>query len=481
MARALTRWNLPALLLAALLGCIAAAAAYKQIQLAITAAMLVFVLGLRLRSRAGAILTMWLLWLLVPMLRRVIELWYPAPAADPLVLLPIMATFLLAVMEIRENRLNQRARSVMVFASVGILIGVPVGLTVDPAAAIFASLAYVSGVSAVVIGWGDQVRGPENTVLTRLLTYGLVPIALYAIAQYFFPFTPWDAQWVKIVSASGLGSIEAPQEGKIRVFGTLNAPFTFAMVLTIGMFFAIALRRRAGVKILIILPLVVALSLTYVRSAWLALVVGLIVYAFAGSDRSAGRTVVTIFVCLAAVVVVGGSNPTTKAFTDRITSLGSPSSDISAQDRYSTSLRLIPASIGKPLGTGMGQAGLAANLNTTKGSAVVDIDNGYLAILYQSGPVGLLLVLIAFVSCVRAATEALRRAPPGERTYRAIILSILVMMLVAQSSGDVLFGITGVIFWYLGGLSIAAAREPARELEPVPINALPPPVSPIGA
>jgi len=419
-----------------------------------------------LRSRSAGLVALWCFWLFTPMLRRIIELGGEAPAADPLAVMPIIATGLLAVMELQENRLNARARTILILAVGGILLGVPLGLTIDPAATTFAAMAYVAGVSAFVIGWGDEIRG-ERTTLERFLTIGLVPIALYGIAQYFLPFTPWDAQWVDRVSQAGLGSIISPQEEKIRVYGTLNSPFTFAIVLSIGIIFALAARRKFGARMLVLLPLVLALALTYVRSAWVSLVVGLIVYAACGSDRSATRTVVGVFVCLAAVVVLGGSNPTTAAFSERITSLGDLNSDTSAQDRLGVSARLVPESVANPFGTGLGQAGLAANLSESKEEGVVDIDNGYLAILYQCGPLAFLLVICAFVYSVRAAIGALERASPDERPYRAAVVAILLMMLVAEASGDVMFGLPGVIFWYLAGSSVAACRT---EKAALPIN-----------
>src|SRR5690606_4497435 len=109
--------------------------------------------------------------------------------------------------------------------------------------------------------------------------------------------------------STDLGSIKAPQEGRIRVFSTLNAPFTFAISLAIGIVFAISMRRRAAGMALFLLPVCVALALTFVRSAWLSLAVGLLVLAAAARGRAAGRTVAAIMVCLGAVVLIGGSNP----------------------------------------------------------------------------------------------------------------------------------------------------------------------------
>jgi hypothetical protein len=463
MARTISRSNVASAPLVALAALLAGAMAVRMPQLAVAGTLLVLLFAIRVESRSAGLATLWVFWLLMPAVRRVLDMLFPAPAADPLSLLPFVATALLALMELRENRLSRKGRAILATGAVGFLIGVPMGLTADPAAAIFAATAYVAALSAFVIGWGDEVRPQSGSTLERTLKSALPVLAIYGIAQYFFPLTSWDDNWV---TSTDLGSIMAPQEGHIRVFATLNSPFTFAITLAVGIMFGIAARRRLGTAILVMLPLIVALALTFVRSAWLSLVVGLIVYAAAAKGRQAGKTVLIILVCVFGVVVVGSSNPTTKAFTDRLTSLGDPNSDLSAKERLETTNRLLPQSIKQPLGAGIGQAGLAAGLNESGESGVVDVDDGYLAMLYQVGLLAFLLVLYAMFSSVRAAIASVGRAPPGLRPYRAVILGILVMLLIAQASADVLFGLPGVIFWYLAGLSVASVSgEPVREAE----------------
>lgn len=471
MARTISRSNLASAPLVACVALAAGAMAVRMPQLAVAGTLMVLLFAIRVESRSAGLTTLWIYWLLMPALRRVLDLIASAPSADPLSVLPFVATALLALMELRENRLSRKARTILGLAALGFLIGVPTGLVADPAAATFAATAYVAGLSAFVIGWGDEVRPQTGSTLERVLKVALLPLAIYGIAQYFFPLTSWDSNWV---TSTDLGSIMAPQEGHIRVFSTLNSPFTFAILLAVGIMFAISARRRFGPGFLYMLPLVVALALTFVRSAWLSLVVGLIVYAAAAKGRAAGKTVAIVLVCLAGVVVVGSSNPTTKAFTDRITSLGNPESDVSAKERLETTNRLLPQSIKQPVGAGLGQAGLAASLNESSEAGVVEVDDGYLALLYQSGPLAFLLVVYALFASVGAAIAALGRAPPGERTYRAVILAILVMLLVAEASADVLFGIPGVVFWYLAGLSVAAVSgKPVGEERTAPaINRL---------
>ncbi len=473
MAHTLSRSNLASAPLIALIALLTGAMAVKSAQLAVAGTLFVLLLAVRIESRSAGLAVLWSYWLLLPAIRRIVDLVAAgSPSADPLSVLPFACTGLLAIMEMRENRLSRRARTILGASAVGFLIGVPVGLTVDPAATSFAAFAYLAGLSAFVIGWGDEVRPGAGSTLEKVLLGALIPLALYGIAQYFYPLTSWDDNWVE---STDLGSIQAPQEGHIRIFSTLNSPFTFAIMLVVGIFFLISMRKRFSSALLYFVPVIVALALTFVRSAWLSMVIGLIVYAAAAKGRAAGKTVAIILVCLVGVVVLGGSNPTTKAFTDRITSLGD-SEDVSAKERLETTNRLLPQSVKQPLGAGVGQAGLASNLSESKEKGVVDVDNGYVALIYQVGPLGFLLVIAAIFGCVGAAIRAVGSAAPPQRPYRAAILAILVTLLIAQASADVLFGLPGVIFWYLCGLSVAAVsgssvREPGTA---VPINHLQP-------
>jgi hypothetical protein len=443
---------------AAALALLIGAVTVRSPQASVTLVLLVFLLAVRSQSRTSGLVVLWSFWLLAPMVRRMLDLASETSGADPLSLLPFLGTGALALMELRENRLNRRARLILLAGAFSFLLGAPLGFIADPAAASFAAVAYLAGLSGFVLGWGDGVRPEAGSTLYRTLAVALVPLSIYAVVQYFVPLASWDENWVE---AGELGSIGAPQEEKIRVFSTLNSPFTFAIVLATGMLLSLGTAQRASKSALYLLPLAIALALTYVRSAWLALVVGILVFAFTARGGAGGRVVAVVTICLVGLVAVGGSNATTQAFTERITSLGSPEEDVSAQERLETTRRLLPESSQKPLGTGLGQAGLAVRLEEGDEPGLVDVDDGYLSLLYQSGPFALLLLLAAIFESVRAAIAALRRAPPDERQARAALLATIVMLLVALASADVLFGLPGAIFWYLCGLAVAtAASEP---------------------
>jgi O-antigen ligase/polysaccharide polymerase Wzy-like membrane protein len=429
-------------------------------QLALTMTLLLLLLGARVQSRTAGLSLMWSYWLLAPFLRRVLDNSIGPVSPDPLSLLPFLATALLAAIELRHTHLDQRARTILTLGTIGFLIGAPLGLIADPTAAGFAIFAYGTGLSAFILGWGDgQLRDGTGT-LQKIVMYVLPVLAIYGLAQYFFSLTSWDAHWVATTSLNSLGS---PQEGHVRIFSTLNAPFIFAALLGVGLLLGLAQRRRGGLAPLITVLLVVALALTFMRSVWLGTVIGLIVFAAAARGRAAGRIVMIVGICLFALIVVGNSNPTTKAFTERVTSLGDVEKDRSAQERLETTNQLFPIALRQPLGEGAGQAGMASELSGGQeaNSRIATVDDGYLSLMFQDGPFGFLLVVAALILSVGAAIKAVGQASEEERQPRAAVLATIIMLLVALAAGDILFGLPGVMLWYLCGTAVAWASKSA--------------------
>lgn len=433
---------------------ISGALAVKSVQAATAIALLALLLAVHGQSRRAGLIGLWSLWMLAPALRRVLALVEGTPSADPLALLPFVATGLLALIEMRQSMLSRQARITLELGAAGFLIGAPMGLVADPKACAFALVAYLAGLAAFVLGWGDGREGSLNLVKT--LGILLPPLAVYGICQYFFPLTSWDTNWLETVNLQSIGS---PQEGHIRVFSTLNSPGTFALVLAVGILLFLGIRRSTGLSVPIMAALVAALALTFVRSAWLALALGAIIFVAASRSRSAGRIVAVIAVLLLGLVLVGGSNPTTRAFTERITSLGDLGEDESAQQRLNSTSQLLPTAVSKPLGAGVGQAGLAVKLGEgeSDASGIQTIDNGYLALIYQVGLIGGILVLLAIARSVVAATRALRSERRTiSRAAAASVLAGLVALLLGLAATDILYGVTGAFFWYLAGVGYAS-------------------------
>jgi hypothetical protein len=79
--------------------------------------------------------------------------------------------------------------------------------------------------------------------------------------------------------------------------------------------------------------------------------------------------------------------------------------------------------------------------------------------MFQDGPFGFLLVVSALVLSVGSAIKAVGLATDEERQPRAALLATIIMLLVALAAGDILFGLPGVMLWYLCGTAVAWAAK----------------------
>jgi hypothetical protein len=163
-----------------------------------------------------------------------------------------------------------------------------------------------------------------------------------------------------------------------------------------------------------------------------------------------------------AVLALSTSPATYKAFSDRVGTLGSLSQDQSARARTATPSEVLPELVGRPAGFGLGSAGQATLLAPATG--LRSPDNGYLAMAYQLGLVGGLLVVGAMLW---AMGTALRRLFAGRDPDRALIAALFALFLVALVSGDQFYGFAGVMLWYTTGAGLGrsmAARDEPRTL-----------------
>lgn len=433
-------------------------------------------------SRTSGLIALWMLWLTAPLIRRVFGLIDGYIGADPLALAPFVATAAVAVLQLMRTPLTRRTALVLGAALFGLALGVPAAIA-EPRAGIFGLAAYGSAVVCIVLGYGEGAAAGSGFTLRRALFLATPLIAVYGILQYFLPLTEWDERWLSTVDIASIG---APEEDHIRIFATLNSPATLAVVLAIAVLFAMSSGRLSLARTGLIALLMTALGLTFVRSAIVALVGGLVGLAVATRGRAAARIAVLLLATAVPVLVLSTVSPTGQAIVDRVATLGALEGDVSADARVQTPLELLPEAVGQPLGHGLGSAGEATKLRDSGGLRFTD--NGYLAMIWQLGPVGFLLVI---GSAVAAVAMLARTRPPagGHRELKGLLMSGLVLLLVLAFGGDIFYGASGAIFWYIVGkalwladrapvaLAIGAspgvtASLPAGPLHPAPAGAV---------
>ncbi len=105
-----------------------------------------------------------------------------------------------------------------------------------------------------------------------------------------------------------------------------------------------------------------------------------------------------------------------------------------------------------PIGHGLGSAGEATKL---KGESLLRApDNGYLALMYQVGAVGFLLVVAALGYVLAAAWNG-ARAPGQGQDLRLVLFALFVYLLVTLAAGDEFYGSHGVVLWFIAGQVMA--------------------------
>ncbi len=309
-------------------------------------------------------------------------------------------------------------------------------------------LAYLAGVAGAVLGFNERFSLRDSN-LRRVLLYTMPPIAAYAIAQRFFPLSIWDYEWLSATEYISIGTVDT----EIRVFGSLNGPGTLAPILGLALLACLTLRNHPKVAVVSAVLLTVALSLTFVRSAWVALIAAGIAHVIASHGRSARLVLGSMGAVVLLTVALAPVSPTAADVIKRFNTIGQPRADLSGSSREASFSRLLPVAASAPLGHGLGSAGEATRLGEEE-TELRAIDNGYLSLMYQVGPIGFLLVAFALIAVARAAWNGARARAPGQE-LRLMLFAMLVFLLVQAIAGDVFYGPSGVILWFIAGQALA--------------------------
>jgi O-Antigen ligase len=419
----------------------------RSLQAASAVVIVVGVIGLHQYDRRWGIAAMFALWFLAPGLRRLEGLATGYVESDPLSLAPVIATGAVAALELMRLRIPTRVRRILMLAALGFAIGLPVGLLANPAAAVYAFLAYLAGVAGAALGMSERTSLRDST-LRRVLLVGLPVVALYAFLQRLLPLPPWDLAWV---DATEIESIGTADNFHVRVFGTLNSPGTLAGLLGLGLLAYLTIRRPSALTIVGVGLVAVAMALTYARSGWVALVAGGVAHLVVTNGRSARAILGSAGVIVAATLVLAPVSPAAREVVDRFKTI-TDSDDASTTERRASLNTTFPVAAQAPFGHGLGTTGEASKL--TGDESLRGPDNGYLQLIYQIGPIGLLLVLAAAAFVLRAAWEGARARAPGQE-LRQLFFALLVYLLVLLAFGDALYGVSGVIFWFIAGQVLA--------------------------
>jgi O-antigen ligase len=242
------------------------------------------------------------------------------------------------------------------------------------------------------------------------------------------------------------------------MFSMLNSPATLASLLAVFLCATLVASKLTPLRLINAALAMVCLALTSVRSAWLGLAVALIVIVAVSRGQVLVR-IATLLAILGAVYVIGGHSGATQQVTARATSFGDVTGDASFKERVRQLRVYGPQAATAPLGHGIGTVGQAARVRATSFGEFED--NGYLMLMFQTGPVGFALVTGTMFWLLGYGI----RAPDAEERRRRLpLVAPVIAALVIMLAGDALYGITGFILWYCLG-ALLARHELSRAAE----------------
>lgn len=425
-----------------------AATLMVSVQVATAFTLVALVIALHQYNRQWGIMAVFAFWFIAPGLRRVLGMMTGYLESDPLSLAPFLATSAVAGLELLRFHVPTVIRRVLLVAAAGFAIGLPVGLVHGPSSGMYAFVAYIAGVSAAVLGVGERTSTQEST-LRKVLLYGVPPIAVYAIYQHIFGLPSWDKEWLE---ATQFGSIGIEGGEAVRVFSTLNSPGTLGGLLGLSLLMFLTVHRVRWFTALALVLVCVAISLTFVRSAWLALIVAGVAHVIASRGASARVIFGTAALIMLTAVALSPVSPTAHNVVARFKTVKNLGQDTSATERQATFSETLPVAARAPIGHGLGSAGEATKL---KGESLLRApDNGYLAVMYQAGVVGFLLVVAALAYVLAAAWNG-ARSPGQGQDLRLALFALFVYLLVTLAAGDEFYGSHGVILWFIAGQVLA--------------------------
>jgi hypothetical protein len=215
--------------------------------------------------------TLWL-WLLAPLVRRLVD-FRSATSGPPLILLaPYLASciplyYLLRNRGARVDRTSAPLFYMGAAVTCGLIVG---GLNFPLAAVLEALLTWIAPICFAFFVYGNRKHFQNifHSFETTMI-HGTLLIGTYGIYQYF-ALPPWDVFWMEHTPNVVVG---LPQPMEVRIFSTMNAPQILALFLTVGVL--LALRSKSTVRLLVAPVGALALALTLTRTAWISFLVGL--------------------------------------------------------------------------------------------------------------------------------------------------------------------------------------------------------------
>lgn len=392
----------------------------------------------------------WWLWFITPEIRRLVDYQVGFQSVSPVMLSPYLATglaFFTVVAYLPE--LRYKLLFPMALASAGVIYGYLVG--VINAGILAATFGLLNWILPIFIGLYVAIQWRHYNAFKKTIyhtfVWGSLIMGLYGVIQYIDP-PPWDRYWML---ASKMLSIGLPIPYHVRIFSTMNSPGPFAMEIM-----GTLLMLTAGGGFWRIPAAVfgyISLLLSLVRTAWGGWAVAILYLIFRFKPENTIRYLIAGIMVITLALPILTFGPIAKDLNKRIQSIENVKQNASYQSRIAFYEDFIGKSLDTPIGSGIGNVGVAARLSSS--GHVVDFDSGIMEIPYVLGWLGGMLFLIGTIwILLYISLSKWTKIDPFIAISSAIALAVFSTIIFFNS----LIGSTGMFFWEFAGMAVAGIR-----------------------
>ncbi|ASA26025.1 O-antigen ligase family protein [Paenibacillus donghaensis] len=396
-----------------------------------------------------------LIWAVAPELRRISD-WSEGVyhSVSLLSLAPLLTGATLVIPVLKEiHRIQKSSTRIILLFAVALGYGALIGLAKNGMGSVYDLANYI--VPLLLLPYFAVTRFKAKDIDRLLYAYAniAVLVAIYGIVQYL-TVPPWDAFWMRNADMISIGT---PYPLEVRVFSTLNSPGPAATFLVFALVPMILEKRWQGtLRWIGVLLVVICLLTTLVRSAWLVLLVMLLVYIASSSSKGKWKSLLQLVFVAAALFWIVPKLPGAEGLVARVETLTSVSEDHSYNERLSLWQNMLPMVASNPVGQGIGSVGQGTKIgNAGELGEYGNMDNGVIALLLTFGVLG---GLFFFSALAAVAKQIVSRVISKDnlQPYSRLALAAWTGAVVSLVSDNGFPGLKGYLIWMLVGLGLSA-------------------------
>jgi hypothetical protein len=397
------------------------------------------------RSPATYVSFVWWIWFLAPVIRRIIDYQVGGYTFGPWTFAPLLVTSVSLITFFRTlPRLYRGAAFPIVIAAFAMIYSVAISFYLPLRSIAFGVLTALSVITFgyyLAIHWRQHQQIQAAT--QKAFLWGTIVMGAYGIYQ-FLVAPPWDTFYM--TSEFGNPTFGLPEPLKIRVFGTMNSPYSTATTLIAGIMIAIGSKHPLRWLAMPLGTLTILLTLT--RGCWLAFLAAIMAAIVISKFRYKVRLILSITVIGLMIAGVASSESFQVAIFQRFDSLFAGDSDGSFNARKIAFNAAFNIVLQEVVGRGFGANVLIGD------TGVPMSDNGILYILSSLGWIG---CIPYFAGIVFSWLLILRTYAKTGNPWLIVCFSSSIAVMAQIAAYDITGEIHGLVLWSFLGSGIAAS------------------------